>query len=66
MNCGGGINATLLNPTSSRNLSQGATVQQMLNGSFTNYNILSAFQCPCGAGNSWDALRLRCFNSNLI
>jgi hypothetical protein len=66
MNCGGGINATLLIPSSSRNLSQGATVQQMLNGSFTNYNILSAFQCPCGAGNSWDALRLRCFNSNLI
>lgn len=66
MNCGVGLNAAILIPSSSRNLSQGATIQQMLNGSFTNYNILSAYQCPCAASTNWDALRLRCFDSNLL
>lgn len=65
MNCGAGLNATILTPSSARNLSQGATIQQMLNGTFTNYNILSAYQCPCAANSTWDALRLRCFNFNL-
>lgn len=64
MRCPTGSASNLDTPTA-RNLSQGTTIQSLLNGAFTNYNKIRTFQCTCPYGFSWEPLRLRCFDSTL-
>lgn len=64
MKCPSGSSRTL-NASSSKNLIGGATVQALLNGTFTNYNQIKGYQCTCQTGFSWDSLRLRCFTTGL-
>jgi hypothetical protein len=64
MKCSSGT-ASSLNSTAARNLFEGSTVQNLLNGTFTNYNQIKGFQCKCNTGFSWDSLRLRCYTTGL-
>lgn len=64
MKCPSG-NATALNSAKAKNFTEGTTVKKLLNGTFTNYNLLKDFQCSCSAGLTWDLLRLQCFDSRL-
>lgn len=64
MTCPSG-SALATNPSTVRNLRLGSTIQGFLSGSFTNYNQISGYQCPCSTGYLWDSIRLRCFASGL-
>ena len=65
MRCPAGSASTLV-ASAARNRAMGATIRILLNGTFTNYNQIKRYQCTCGAGMSWDSLRLRCFLSALL
>jgi len=65
MRCPGGATARALSTTSVRNLAGGAAVQILQNGTFTNYNQIRNFMCPCSTGFMWDALRLGCYANGL-
>jgi hypothetical protein len=50
MKCPRGDSAFALNAQESKNLTQGALVQALINGTFTNYNMIKGYQCPCPTG----------------
>jgi hypothetical protein len=64
MKCPSGTASTLSSATA-RNLNQGTNIQILLNGTFTNYNLIKGYQCTCTTGYSWDSLRLRCYSTGL-
>jgi hypothetical protein len=65
MKCPSGT-ASTLNKASAHNLTEGVVVQNLLNGTFTNYNLIKGYQCSCSAGYSWDSYRLRCYTTGLL
>jgi hypothetical protein len=58
--------AIALNSATAKQLTGSKTVLAAVKLSYTNYAAISSYQCPCVTGFSWDSVRLRCFDSNLV